>query len=156
MGECIFCKIVNGEIPAAKVYEDDLVTAFLDIAPINFGHVLVIPKEHHQSVSTVPENVAGRMLKVASRIGIVLKRRDEYDAYNLDLDLRIPAVGAFVHQNFGNRMSLVEPDILDAVQAACNYFLSHGRKHVIAVSTSHPIYVYRAQLFKLFWENAGK
>lgn len=79
----------------------------------------------------------------------------EYDAYNLDLDLRVPAVGAFVHQNFGNRMSLVEPDILDAVQAACNYFLSHGRKHVIAVSTSHPIYVYRAQLFKLFWENAG-
>jgi histidine triad (HIT) family protein len=47
--------------------------------------VLVIPKEHHQSVSTVPENVAGRMLKVASRIGIVLKRRDEYDAYNLHL-----------------------------------------------------------------------
>ena len=85
MGECIFCKIVNGEIPAAKVYEDELVAAFLDIAPINFGHVLVIPKEHHQSVSTVPENVAGRMLKVASRIGIVLKRRDEYDAYNLHL-----------------------------------------------------------------------
>ena len=85
MGECIFCKIVNGEIPAAKIYEDELVTAFLDIAPINFGHVLVIPKEHHQSVSTVPESVAGRMLKVASRIGIVLKRRDEYDAYNLHL-----------------------------------------------------------------------
>lgn len=85
MGECIFCKIVNGEIPAAKIYEDELVTAFLDIAPINFGHVLVIPKEHHQSVSTVPENVAGRMLKVASRIGIVLKRRDENDAYNLHL-----------------------------------------------------------------------
>lgn len=85
MGECIFCKIVNGEIPAAKVYEDELIVAFLDIGPINYGHVLVIPKEHHQSVSTVPENVAGRMLKVASRIGIVLKRREEYDAYNLHL-----------------------------------------------------------------------
>ena len=85
MSECIFCKIINGEIPAAKVYEDDMVLAFLDIAPINHGHVLVIPKEHHQSISTVPEAVAGRMMRIASRIGIILKRREEYDAYNLHL-----------------------------------------------------------------------
>ena len=85
MGECIFCKIINGEIPAAKVYEDELVVAFMDIAPINFGHVLVIPKEHHQSISTVPENVAGRMFSIGSRIGILLKRFDEYDGYNLHL-----------------------------------------------------------------------
>ena len=52
---CLFCRIVAGEIPAVKVYEDDLVCAFLDIAPINFGHVLVIPKEHHESSSTIPE-----------------------------------------------------------------------------------------------------
>jgi histidine triad (HIT) family protein len=85
MGECIFCKIIKGEIPAAKIYEDDMVFAFLDIAPINYGHVLVIPKEHHQSASTIPEAVAGRMFHVGSRIGIQLKRRDEYDAYNLHL-----------------------------------------------------------------------
>ena len=85
MGECIFCKIINGEIPAAKVYEDDLVVAFMDIAPINFGHVLVIPKEHHESSSTIPENVAGRMFKVASRIGVALKRKLDYDAFNLHL-----------------------------------------------------------------------
>ncbi|MBR7155516.1 MAG: HIT domain-containing protein, partial [Lentisphaeria bacterium] len=53
MGECIFCKIIKGEIPAAKIYEDEMVFAFLDIAPINYGHVLVIPKEHHQSASTI-------------------------------------------------------------------------------------------------------
>ena len=85
MSECIFCKIINGDIPAAKVYEDELVLAFMDIAPINYGHVLVIPKEHHQSISTVPEATAGRMLRIASRIGIILKRREEYDAYNLHL-----------------------------------------------------------------------
>ena len=85
MGECIFCKIIKGEIPAAKIYEDEMVFAFLDIAPINYGHVLVIPKEHHQSASTIPEAVAGRMFHVGSRIGIQLKRRDEYDAYNLHL-----------------------------------------------------------------------
>ena len=48
MAECIFCKIVKGEIPSFKVYEDELVYAFLDIGPINFGHTLVIPKEHHE------------------------------------------------------------------------------------------------------------
>ena len=85
MNDCIFCKIIRGEIPAAKVYEDDLVCAFLDISPINFGHTLVIPKEHHQSASTVPEATAGRMFAVASRIGILLKRFDEYDGYNLHL-----------------------------------------------------------------------
>ena len=85
MNDCIFCKIINGEIPSAKVYEDELVYAFLDIAPINQGHVLVIPKEHHQSASTIPEHIAGRMMRIGSRIGIALKRRDEYDAYNLHL-----------------------------------------------------------------------
>ena len=85
MNDCIFCKIIHGDIPAAKIYEDELVCAFLDISPINFGHTLVIPKEHHQSASTVPEATAGRMFAVGSRIGILLKRFDEYDGYNLHL-----------------------------------------------------------------------
>ena len=85
MSDCIFCKIIAGEIPSAKIYEDDLIYAFLDISPINFGHTLVIPKEHHQSAATIPEAVAGRMFHVASRIGILLKRLDEFDAYNLHL-----------------------------------------------------------------------
>ena len=85
MENCIFCRIVQGEIPAAKVYEDELVLAFLDIAPINFGHVLVIPKEHHESSSTIPEATAGRMFRIGSRIGIALKRKLDYDAFNLHL-----------------------------------------------------------------------
>ena len=85
MDNCIFCRIIKGEIPAAKVYEDDLVFAFLDIAPINFGHVLVIPKEHHESSSTIPEPTAGRMFRIGSRIGVALKRKLDYDAFNLHL-----------------------------------------------------------------------
>jgi len=82
---CLFCRIVAGEIPAVKVYEDDLVCAFLDIAPINKGHVLVIPKEHHESSSTIPEATAGRMFRVGSRIGVALRRKLDYDAFNLHL-----------------------------------------------------------------------
>ena len=85
MDNCIFCKIIAGDIPCAKVYEDDLVFAFMDIAPINHGHILVIPKEHHESASSIPENIAGRMMKVGSRLGIALKRALDYDAYNLHL-----------------------------------------------------------------------
>ena len=85
MSSCIFCKIVNGEIPSTRIYEDDLVYAFLDISPINFGHTLVIPKEHHESSATIPEATAGRMFRVGSRIGIALKRKFEYEAFNLHL-----------------------------------------------------------------------
>lgn len=85
MDNCIFCKIINNEIPSVKIYEDDLVLAFLDLGPINYGHTLVIPKEHHESSSTIPENVAGRMFRVGSRIGIALKRKLDYDAFNLHL-----------------------------------------------------------------------
>lgn len=85
MKDCIFCKIVAGEIPSTKIYEDDLVVAFMDIAPINFGHTLVIPKEHHNGSSTIPEDVAGRMFKVGSRIGVAVKRALDYDGFNLHL-----------------------------------------------------------------------
>lgn len=85
MSECIFCRIIKGEIPSVKIYEDELVYAFLDISPINFGHTLVIPKEHHESASTIPENIAGRMFRVGSRIGIALKRELDMDGYNLHL-----------------------------------------------------------------------
>ena len=85
MAECIFCKIVAGEIPAVKVYEDELVFAFLDIGPINPGHMLVIPKEHHESSATIPEATAGRMFRVGARIGTALRRALDYEAFNLHL-----------------------------------------------------------------------
>lgn len=56
---CVFCKIIAGEIPAEKIYEDDKVLAFLDINPVTFGHTLVIPKEHHEMITNVPEELLG-------------------------------------------------------------------------------------------------
>ncbi|MFH1456976.1 MAG: HIT domain-containing protein, partial [Patescibacteria group bacterium] len=53
--DCIFCKIVKGEIPADKVYEDENVLAFLDITPINPGHVLLIPKKHYENLYDLPD-----------------------------------------------------------------------------------------------------
>lgn len=82
---CIFCRIVAGDLPATKLYEDDLVLAFLDLAPINPGHLLVIPKEHHVSMASVPELIAGRMLRVAARLGTAQRRALDADGFNLHL-----------------------------------------------------------------------
>ena len=85
MKNCVFCKIISGEIPSSKLYEDELVFAFLDIAPINYGHLLVIPKEHHTSAATVPENVAGRMMNVGTKLGVAAKRILDVEGFNLHL-----------------------------------------------------------------------
>ena len=83
MGECIFCKIVNGEIPAAKVYEDELVAAFLDIGPINFGHVLVIPKCHIASMDEVNETNSGVVAKIFEKIPEIAKMAGVKNGYRL-------------------------------------------------------------------------
>lgn len=52
---CIFCKIIEGELPSYKVYEDEMTLAFLDINPVSDGHVLVVPKLHEQFVEKLPQ-----------------------------------------------------------------------------------------------------
>ena len=59
MSDCIFCKILAGEIPSTKVYESDRVAAFLDIGPMEKGHVLVVPKRHWPTLADVPAPLAG-------------------------------------------------------------------------------------------------
>ena len=58
MSDCIFCRIVSGEVPANKVYEDDEFVAFLDRNPINPGHTLLIPKKHYATVGEAPAEVS--------------------------------------------------------------------------------------------------
>lgn len=62
MNDCIFCKIVKKEIPAEIVYEDEDVLAFLDIKPVNYGHLLVIPKEHYPWIYDVPDDLLKKMM----------------------------------------------------------------------------------------------
>jgi len=65
---CIFCKIIAGQIPCMKVYEDDVVLAFLDIGPLVRGHTLVIPKAHHANVMETPDEVIGTVNQRLPRI----------------------------------------------------------------------------------------
>jgi histidine triad (HIT) family protein len=73
MENCIFCKIIKGEIPSAKVYEDDKVFAFLDINPVIHGHTLVIPKSHHQMMQDVPDELLAYCYVQAKKLMIKMK-----------------------------------------------------------------------------------
>ena len=68
---CVFCKIVAGQIPCTKLYEDDDVLAFLDINPVTYGHTLVISKEHYSTFLSTPKSVMNKVMNVAQRIGQV-------------------------------------------------------------------------------------
>ena len=71
MENCLFCKIVNGEIPAEKLYEDDDVVAFRDIVPQAPQHFLVIPKKHISRVSEISEEddkLCGKLLRVGAQV----------------------------------------------------------------------------------------
>lgn len=74
MDDCIFCKIVKGEIPCFKVYEDDLVLAFADINPMAPGHVLVIPKVHAESLWEIPEMDLAAVHMAARKIALAMRR----------------------------------------------------------------------------------
>ena len=71
MHDDVFCKIVRGEIPCYKIYEDQDVLAFLDISQVTKGHALVIPKEHYDNFLSVPQEVMHKVMDVAQRIGQV-------------------------------------------------------------------------------------
>ena len=72
MSDCIFCKIIAGEIPASKVYEDEQVLAFLDISQVTPGHTLVVPKEHYRNLLEMDATNASQLFaqvpKVAQKV----------------------------------------------------------------------------------------
>jgi histidine triad (HIT) family protein len=74
--DCIFCKIVKGEIPCYKIYEDEKILAFLDIQPINLGHTLIIPKKHAELIAELEDELVGEIFKVAKKINIALRKSE--------------------------------------------------------------------------------
>ena len=68
MEDCIFCKIIKGEIPTNKIYEDDMTLAFLDISKDTYGHTLVVPKVHATNVLDCPDDVLGAVIKTVKKV----------------------------------------------------------------------------------------
>lgn len=74
MPDCIFCKIVRGEIPANKVHEDEFSIAFLDIHPKVPGHTLLIPKAHYEWFEQMPDEISDPIFRVAKRLAQDMKK----------------------------------------------------------------------------------
>lgn len=83
MEECVFCKIIDGKIPSAKVYEDNDVISFLDIMPANKGHCLVAPKKHYETLLDIPEEDLASLIKAAKRITKALSLSIGNGSYNI-------------------------------------------------------------------------
>jgi histidine triad (HIT) family protein len=81
--DCIFCRIASGQIPATKIYEDEVVVAFLDIGPISDGHTLVMPRQHFEKVHSCPPELLGqiwtRLGKIAGAVALAVGA----DGYNV-------------------------------------------------------------------------
>ncbi|MCI9047202.1 MAG: HIT family protein [Hungatella sp.] len=67
--DCIFCKLANGVIPAASLYEDDAFRVILDANPASKGHALILPKHHYQDLCELDEAIGAKVLNVAAKIG---------------------------------------------------------------------------------------
>lgn len=96
--DCIFCKIIAGEIPSTKIYEDEDTLAFLDISPIVKGHTLVIPKCHHNPITQTPDDVLAKCICVAKKIA-----QAQTEALGAD--------GVNLHQANGSAAGQVVPHI---------------------------------------------
>ena len=83
MEDCIFCKIVKGDIPSYKVYEDEYCFAFLDVQPISRYHTLVVPKKHYENLYDVPEDVYQQVMKATKNV--VDMYRDKLGIVNTQL-----------------------------------------------------------------------
>ncbi|MBN1437550.1 MAG: HIT family protein [Sedimentisphaerales bacterium] len=81
--DCVFCQIVNGSIPACKIYEDQYMLSFLDIAPVSPGHCLLIPKKHYATLSECPQEVVAQLAGQLAAIGDAVVGATKAQGYNI-------------------------------------------------------------------------
>ena len=94
---CVFCKILEKDIPSVKIYETDRVYAFLDMKPINRGHTLIIHKKHHSDVFDIPEDDLKEMIVVAKKVATAASKAMRADGINIGMNNKAAAGQAIMH-----------------------------------------------------------
>lgn len=92
---CIFCRIIRGELPSSIVAQDAKVLAFLDINPVHPGHVLIVPKEHHENIIDTPTDTMQAVIAMSKRVAEVIKVELPCDGMNVSMN-NFPASGQVV------------------------------------------------------------
>jgi len=98
--DCVFCKIVNQEIPSYTIYDDDDIKAFLDINPSVPGHTMVIPKHHYDSFQETPPEVMSKVASVVQKIAPAILKAVGADAYNFTNNCGRAAGQIIMHTHF--------------------------------------------------------
>jgi len=88
---CIFCELIHGGGEVSICYEDATALAFMDIQPVNPGHVLVVPRSHFESLADIPEEVARHLFEVALRLGPVVRRLTGAEGMNVIVNSGVTA-----------------------------------------------------------------
>lgn len=95
MNPCLFCKIIAGEIPSEKIYEDEHFLAFLDLHPVNAGHTLIVPKEHADNLYTTPDETLTHLAPLVKKLSIAIKKTLRADGINIAMN-NDPAAGQII------------------------------------------------------------
>ena len=132
MGDCIFCKIINGEIPSYKIYEDEIVYAFLDITQVTPGHTLVVPKKHAKDIFEYDEELASQVFARIPKIARALEKAyPDMQGLNIINNNREVAYQSVFHSHihliprfsphddfsmhFGNHQDQYNPTLMEAI-----------------------------------------
>ncbi|MBI4272647.1 HIT family protein [Candidatus Uhrbacteria bacterium] len=97
MADCIFCKIISGEMPSYKVYEDEHTCAFLDIHPVNKGHALIISKKHYADFLEADGDTLARLSLVAQKVARAVKESLDADGCNVTTNVGTAAGQVIFH-----------------------------------------------------------
>ena len=84
--DCIFCEIAKKNIPSKCIYEDEIITAIMDIKPICDGHIMIIPKDHYETVFDVPKDILNHMYDVAQKLMPVLMKALNEDGMTFSIN----------------------------------------------------------------------
>ena len=98
--DCLFCKIIQGEIPCAKVYETDRILAFLDISPVSPGHALVLPKAHYPTLLDMPGDQGAPLLEAVTAVGRAVMAATGATGFNVVANTFAPAGQVVFHAHF--------------------------------------------------------
>lgn len=100
MDNCIFCKIINREVPVEIIYENDDIIAILDIMPVNKGHILILPKQHFANIMETPDQTACKVISVAKKMGQSLIASLKCDGFNITNNTNEAAGQSVMHVHF--------------------------------------------------------
>lgn len=97
---CIFCKIINKEIPSKIVYEDELVLAILDLSQATYGHTLVMPKKHYENIYEIDDETLAHLIKIVKKLAIKIKNKLNAKGINILNNNETAAGQSIMHLHF--------------------------------------------------------